>query len=282
MDFPDGLIVTGSVTASEGFFGTASYALAALTASYALNGGDGGVSSSYAETSSYAQVAQTALTASYFSGSALFENGLIVTGSVTASGGYFGTASYATTAATSSYTPNAIVTASAAASTITFTKGDGSTFNVEIAQSGSVESSSYATTAATATSASYATTASYANIAGKLDNIQFTTPSIVVSPSYVTITSGSQHLLNNTYVVSCTVNNSELTNYRLSGVVSWITASATVTTQDEVPVHRAGYTTASVFLRTFATSGSLPHLQLGSNLTLGTTQYTFTFTPTDN
>jgi hypothetical protein len=212
----------------------------------------------------------------------LFEDGLIVTGSITATEGFIGTASYATVAATSSYTPNALITASAAATTITFTKGDGSTFDVEIAQSGSVESASYATTAETAISASYATTSSYAFVADTLNSIQLITPSIVVSPSYVTITSGAQHLPTNTYVVTCTVNNSELTNYRLSGVVSWQTESATVTVQDEVPVHRAGYTTASVFLRTFATSESVLHLQLGSDVTLGTSAYTFTFTPMDS
>ena len=44
----------------------------------------------------------------------------------------------ATNAATASHTPNAIVTASAVDSTITFTKGNGSTFNVTVAQSGSL------------------------------------------------------------------------------------------------------------------------------------------------
>ncbi len=50
----------------------------------------------------------------------------------------------------STITGSLIETASAVASTITFTKGDGSQFDVVVSQSGSVESASYATFAATA------------------------------------------------------------------------------------------------------------------------------------
>ena len=72
-------------------------------------------------------------------------------------------ASYATT---SSLGVNNLTTASAVANILTFTKGDGSTFNVTVAQSGSVASASYADVANlanTATSASYAFTASSAS-----------------------------------------------------------------------------------------------------------------------
>ena len=55
---------------------------------------------------------------------------LIVTFGIT--GSLFGTASYATQAATASFTPNALVTASIAGDTITFTKGDGSTFPIVV------------------------------------------------------------------------------------------------------------------------------------------------------
>lgn len=224
MDFPNGLSVTGSVLATAGFTGSlqgtsswasntvsASYA---LTSSYAINAGAGagfpfsgsavitgslvvsssginvigsGITGSLLGTASWAQ---NAVTASYFSGSVLFENGLVITGSLNVSGSItgslMGTASWATNAISSSYAVtsslalNNIVTASAAASTITFTKGDGSQFSVTVAQSGSVESSSYATSAGSAISASYAVTASAAT------SITFTpaTASYAITASY--------------------------------------------------------------------------------------------------
>ena len=68
----------------------------------------------------------------------------------------------ATNADTASFFGEGIVTASAAASTITFTKDNGTTFDVTVAQSGSVQSASYATFASNAESASYVTSASSA------------------------------------------------------------------------------------------------------------------------
>jgi hypothetical protein len=76
------------------------------------------------------------------------------------------TASYALNAGATVSTSSLLVTASAVASTITFTKGDGSTFNVIVSQSGSVASASYADFAVSssrAVSASQATSASYSN-----------------------------------------------------------------------------------------------------------------------
>jgi len=54
------------------------------------------------------------------------------------------TAASASFALTASYVPTAILTASVNNSTITFTKFDGSTFNITVSQSGSVASASYA------------------------------------------------------------------------------------------------------------------------------------------
>lgn len=71
------------------------------------------------------------------------------------SGSLVASASYATYAATSSLPLLGIVTASVNASTITFTKGDQTTFNVTIAQSGSVATASYALFAQNAATASY-------------------------------------------------------------------------------------------------------------------------------
>jgi len=82
-------------------------------------------------------------------------------------GSLLGTASYATNALSSSYSTTSslpllgIVTASAVNTTITFTKGNGTTFDVTIAQSGSVATASYALFAQNAESSSYAATASY-------------------------------------------------------------------------------------------------------------------------
>ena len=64
------------------------------------------------------------------------------------------------TVASASNSANSIATASVVDSTITFTKGNGSSFNITIAQSGSIASASYATFAETAR---VAVTASYAN-----------------------------------------------------------------------------------------------------------------------
>jgi preprotein translocase subunit SecG len=79
-----------------------------------------------------------------FSGSQVITGSLTVTQGIT--GSLFGTSSLAL---------NNIVTASVLASTITFTKGDSTTFDIVIAQSGSVQSASYATFATTAATASY-------------------------------------------------------------------------------------------------------------------------------
>jgi hypothetical protein len=115
------------------------------------------------------------------SGSARITNGLVVTGSSTINnltGSLFGTASWALNALTASYALNAggstntgsfLITASAAGSTITFEKGDGSTFNVTITTGGTVETASYVLSSGvdgpfgmnSILSASHATTASY-------------------------------------------------------------------------------------------------------------------------
>lgn len=97
---------------------TAVSASYALTASYALNGGGGGSGS--IDTSSFVTTASfNAFTGSYNTGS--------FTGSFT--GSLLGTASQALTA---SYTPNALITASVSSNILTFTKGNGTTFNLTV------------------------------------------------------------------------------------------------------------------------------------------------------
>ena len=71
-------------------------------------------------------------------------------------------ATSATTALTASFFGEGLITASAVASTITFTKDNGTTFDIVVAQSGSTVSSSYASFASNAHSASYAVSASSA------------------------------------------------------------------------------------------------------------------------
>jgi hypothetical protein len=129
----------------------------ALTASFALNVPTQSVSSSYALSASRAISAANADTASFV---ALAQTASYVLNAVSSS--------RAVSAETSSLPLLGVVTASALASTITFTRGDQTTFNVTISQTGSVQSASYATfaenagTSSIATSASYALTASYA------------------------------------------------------------------------------------------------------------------------
>lgn len=77
-------------------------------------------------------------------------------------------------AVTSSLSLLGIVTASAIANTITFTKGDETTFDIVVSQSGSVESASYALYAANAGTASYA-------LSGDFKSFQISTGSITAS-----------------------------------------------------------------------------------------------------
>jgi hypothetical protein len=164
------LVVTGSITSTLGFTGslfgtsswaisasqavTASYVLTAQTASYVLQA----VSASFATTASYVKNAQTAsyvLQAVSASFATLAQTASYVVTAQTAS--YVLQAVSASYATTASLPLRGIVTASAADTTITFTKGDGTTFNVTVSQSGSVATASYALFAEVAATASYVT-----------------------------------------------------------------------------------------------------------------------------
>ena len=100
-------------------------------------------------------------------------------------------ASHAINADTASFFAEGIVTASAVASTITFTKDNGTTFDVIVSQSGSVDSASYAAFAATADSASHA--------------VQADSSSTAVSSSYALVAgtaTSSSHAVNSDSSVS--------------------------------------------------------------------------------
>lgn len=125
-------------------------------------------------------------------GNYLFVTGGFVTGSnAIASASFATSASYA---ATSSLTLLGIVTASATATTITFTKGDETTFDVTIAQSGSVESASYATFAENAGAALTAISSSYALVANYVKNAE--------TASYVLQAVSSSYALTASYALN--------------------------------------------------------------------------------
>jgi hypothetical protein len=105
-------------------------------------------------------------------GNYLFVTGGLVTGVSTIPSASFAISS--SYAVTSSLPLLGIVTASANASVITFTKGDQTTFDIVVSQSGSVESASYALFAQNAGTASYA-------LSGDFSSFQITTGSITAS-----------------------------------------------------------------------------------------------------
>jgi len=177
---------------------TASYVVTAQTASYVLNA----VSSSRAVSAETASLPLLGIiTASANASTITFTRGDQTTFDVTiAQSGSVQSSSYAAFAensATASLPLLGIITASANASTITFTRGDQTTFNVSISQTGSVQSASYATfaenagAALTAVSSSYALTASYAlNVPTQSVSSSYAaSASVAVSASYATTAS---------------------------------------------------------------------------------------------
>jgi hypothetical protein len=122
-----------------------------------------------------------------------------ITGSLTVTqgitGSLFGTSSWANNvisasfASTSSLPLRGLITASVAGATITFTKGDSTTFDLTIAQSGTVSTASYVTSSGvygpfgsnSILTASYATTASYALNGGVTQIIAGT--NVTISPT---------------------------------------------------------------------------------------------------
>lgn len=107
------------------------------------------------------------------------------------------TASYATFAATASIPLLGIITASVAQSTITFTKGDQTTFDIVVSQSGSVQTASYALFAESAGTASIATTSSFALTASYALNV----PTQSISSSYAATASYVENAQTASYVL---------------------------------------------------------------------------------
>jgi hypothetical protein len=224
---------TSSINNAVGFFGTASYAEYATTASYAMNGGSG--------------------TSFPYTGSAIISGSLQVTGSVDVTqgitGSLLGTSSWATTAVTASYISGGV----------SFPNGLDITGSLEV--TGGITGSLFGT----------------ASVASELVK-QIIVLSSSISQTFTNITSGSQHLSDGVYAISSVLNSADLLNYRIAGTFSWYTGSVSTTDIDEIFLHRTGQSasSASIFMRTNAVSGSTTFLQIGSDFNLTTGSYEFT------
>ena len=153
-----------STSTSASFATSASRAISSLSASYAFTASSA-TNSANAISASFATSASRAISSATATSSSFADTSTSASYALTASFALNvpATASFAISssfAQSASLATRNILTASAAANILTFTKGDGTTFNVSIAQSGSVQSASYADTANFANSASYALTSS--------------------------------------------------------------------------------------------------------------------------
>jgi hypothetical protein len=148
---------------------------------------------------------------------ASFVAGNVASASTSISASYAFTASSAVRSTTSSFaltassTPNAIVTGSVSSNILTFTKGDGTSFTLTVAQSGSVVSSSYSDFSNQANSASlaqnslllqgtgsngFATTASLTAVSSS--NQQLSASYIALSASYNVFSGSASTRITNT------------------------------------------------------------------------------------
>ena len=170
--------------------------------------------------------------------------------SYAATASYFvGNSTSASFALTSSFPLLGVITASAIASTITFTKGDGSTFNVTVAQSGSVASASYAATAQQATSASFATTASYA-----LNSTTINTGSFATTSSLLAYTTTASF---NTFTSSVSTNSGSVST-RLGNLEAYTaslnTATSSYATKTELNAYTGSTNAFTASMKTYTGS----------------------------
>jgi hypothetical protein len=125
-------------------------------------------------------------------------------------------------ALTSSLPLLGVTTASATNTTITFTKGDGTTFDVTVSQSGSVATASYALFAEQALSSSYAGTASV--LLGSVVSSSYAdTASIATSASYAATASYVVNALTASYVVTA-----QTASYVLNAVSSSFASTSSI------------------------------------------------------
>ena len=271
--------------AQSGSVESASYATNAgnaYTASYVAGSNvDGAVanatSASFATTAasvisaSHAENADVAITATSAASAATATSSSYVAGS--------NVDGQVTSALSASLATENVYTASAAANIITFTKGDGSTFDVEVAQSGSVESASYASVAELAYTASYV---AGGNVVGTVASAILADSASYVQGSNVdgavaSATSASHALqadlaTTSSYVAGANVDGSvsladdaEKVSYAVQNNTAGTLAKGT-------PVHVVGSTngTALVIAASASVAGTMPaHGILNSQLTAG-------------
>jgi len=171
-------ISDAEITFTKGDASTFSIEVNNVTSSISASHAEFAVTASYATFASGAVDVNGVYTASAVDATITFEKGDTTTFDLTinnvtssisssyaataTSASYAVTASFALNAGTTVDTGSLLTTASINDANITFTKGDGSTFDIVVNNVTSSISASYATTADTATSASYAATSSYA------------------------------------------------------------------------------------------------------------------------
>jgi len=289
--FTGSVSITGSLNVvgagiTSSLFGTASWANNAISSSYAVSASQAqnAVTASYALTASYASnvpatssYALQALSASY------------ANNAVTAS--YVLNTVSASYASTSSLPLEGIVTASVAGSTITFTKGNSSTFNVTIATAtaetasyvtssnvdgpygkNSILSASYAVTASYTVSASYATSASQAYNATTASYVlNAISASYATSASYAVSASQAQNATTASYTLNAVSASyaqtaSYATNITISGSITGVDyINFDTTASFAAAVGRLGYDNGEGTL-TLGLQGGNVTLKIGNDL----------------
>jgi len=198
-------------------------------------------------------------------GKLIFNISQLPTGSYEISGSFFGTSSWAQSASyalqsisasfalTASRSLLSIDTASVNNATITFTKGNATTFPITINNVVNATSASFATNSTTATSASFALTASYAMNGGQGGTFPFSGSAVITGSLYVS-GSGITGSLSGTASVA-------LTAQTASYVLNSVSSSFATTASYVVLAQTASFVTASNVIGTvtsasFAVSAS--------------------------
>ena len=236
---------TGSFTGSFTgvLIGTASYATQALSSSFATSAlsssfattaisASFATSASFAISSSRAVTSSFAITASYVTGSIYTSTNPALSASFasTALSSSFATTSIsASFASTASFVGNSLITASVSSNTITFTKGNGTTFPITVA-TGSGTVSNIATSGTvngiTLTGGPITTTGTI-TLGGTLSNVQssqLATSSLMVGSTNIALGATASSLTGLTSVTSTAFTGS------LFGTSSWATNATTATT----------------------------------------------------
>jgi hypothetical protein len=169
-------------------------------------------------------------------------------------------------ATTSSLALNNITTASVNTNIITFTRGDGSSFDIEISQSGSVESASFATNAATASYVEYNNVANKPTLISSSAQVSYTDISNIPS-GIVSASSQIDHNATTNYVANQHIDHSVVSISAGSGLsgggditttrtLTLDTSSAHFTNGVKNKLDADGVLSSSSQITSFATTGS--------------------------